>query len=97
MSSKRTTKKAPPAKKSAAADLPVKLFGRWVKDPAIRADDYVRFEEDINDLVQTGEEVRVGIYELVGFATLKNRTMIELDATPAPVTDPPPPKKGGRR
>lgn len=53
--------------------LPKTIYGKW--EP-MDDDFFVSTSEDANTLVENGEKLRVGIYELVGYATVENKTEV---------------------
>lgn len=58
-----------------AEKLPKTLYGYIGSDYGRKEDEaYLHTSEEPNDLLQTGESRRVGVWELVGYAEIKNTT-----------------------
>jgi hypothetical protein len=59
--------------KHAPRKLPKRIYGKW--EPM---DDefFVNTAERAETLVERGEKLRVGIYELVGYAVVENKTEV---------------------
>lgn len=70
---KKTTVNGTPA-------LPKVIYAEWRNDTGLHGDTFFQADPDGEKLVEIGEEKTVGVYELVGRATVKNATTLELKA-----------------
>lgn len=52
--------------------LPKTIYGHWNEEGT--QDEYLRTDPEPASLVETGETLTVGVYELVGTAEVKNTT-----------------------
>ncbi|HEV7297954.1 MAG TPA: hypothetical protein VGN72_01210 [Tepidisphaeraceae bacterium] len=54
--------------------LPQKIYGHWHEEGT--SDQFLRTDECPECLVENGETLKVGVYELVGYAEVKNATQV---------------------
>jgi hypothetical protein len=64
------------SKKPAEKQLPRFIYGHWYEPGT--TDEFLRTSDDPGTLVETGETLRVGVYELTGYATVKSHTTINV-------------------
>ncbi len=59
-----------------ARKLPKTIYGYWHNDGTQPSDEFLRTNDDPKELVDAGETLRVGVYELQGFVEVKNETRV---------------------
>lgn len=71
-------------KDESKTELPKKIYGYWNNDGG-PDDEFLQTGASEASMVDVNEERRVGIYELTGYAIIKNVTTTSTEATINPV------------